>query len=293
MSFMTGSFPVTADGAAVGRVSISKNGLLLVFDCTCSHNSRDILRLAAVCRGKYVPLGVMAPEAGFLRLKKSYTKNALQSAGYEDTGLFHLIRPDDVCPEPGTAEPALPVMPAESIDMPAVLTAEEGALPEQTDQPVVYNDFPDPEAYDFDYCDDDSEPALDTQAAASELDTSGFGPESDAYSHAPEPEAHIPETAPADPQPAAEPAGTAQETADGWIPLPNPGILFEDESIQEACEGIKNALITERDGDILLAVPVLPTEPFPLMPVFCFGSSGQAGGRECLIFKVRNGNLIL
>lgn len=231
MSFRTGEFPVTADGAVVGRVTITQDGLLTVFSCICEYKTLDILRLAAVCRGKYVPLGVMIPEAGLLRTKKSFTKNALLNAGYEDSELFHLIRPEDVYREPA---------------------AEETAPPEQSGQPAVYNDFPDPETYDFDYGNDNPEPAADTQDISA-----------------------------------------APETADGWLPLPNPGILFEDECIQEACRDIKNALVKEDDGYLLLAVPVRAAEPFPLMPVFCFGTSGQAGGQDCIIFKIKNGYLML
>lgn len=272
MSYRTGDFPVRLDGAVVGRVTITQDGLLIVFSCTCDYRPRDILRLAAVCRGKYVPLGVMAPEAGLLRTKKSFTRNALLNAGYEDPESFHLIRPEDVYREPGADEPE---------------------LSEPADRPAAYNDFPDPETYDFDYSDGNSEPAANAQDTSSEPDETGYEQETDPYSHGPVPEARIPDTAPADPQISAEPTGTAPETVDGWLPLPNPGILFEDESIQEACQDIKNALITERDGYLLLAVPVLATEPFPLMPVFCFGSSGQAGGQDCIIFKIKNGNLML
>ncbi len=254
MSYGTGSFPVTADGAVAGRVTITQNGLMLVFDCTCAYSTRDILRLAAVCRGKYIPLGVMMPqsgrpEAGNLHTKKSFSKNALISAGYEDTELFHLIRPDDVYSEPEAAEPEPEVQAGGVLNS----EPEEPAcdLPSQDSGSIVYNDFPDPTDYGYN-CSNDTEPV-----------------------------------------PPEEPADTAYETVDGWTRMPDPGILFADLSIQESCRGVSNALITEGDGYLQLAVPVIPTEPFPLMPVFCFGSSGQAGGQDCIIFKIKNGNLIL
>ena len=267
MSYRTGDFPVTADGAVVGRVTIAQDGLLTVFSCICEYRTGDILRLAAVCRGKYVPLGVMMPEAGLLRTKKSFTKNALTNAGYEDTESFHLIRPGDVYLEP--------------------------APPEQDGRPGVYDDYPDPETYDFDYGGDNPEPAADTQDISSAPDGTGCGQEAAPSGREPAPEELAPDTEPAASQTPDEPAGSALETADGWLPLPNPGILFEDKCIQEACRDIKNALVRERDGYLLLAVPVLATEPFPLMPVFCFGTSGQAGGQDCIIFKIKNGYLML
>ncbi|NLA86101.1 MAG: hypothetical protein GX847_02220 [Clostridiales bacterium] len=254
MSYGTGSFPVTADGTVVGSVTITQNGLMLVFDCSCAYSTRDILRLAAVCRGKYIPLGVMMPqsgrpEEGNLHTKKSFTKNALLSAGYEDTELFYLIRPDDVYSEPEADEPE-PEIQVE--DAPDVEPEEPPCdLPAQDNAPIVYNDFPDPADYSYN------------------------------YSNA------------AEPAPPEEPEDTAYETADGWTRMPNPGILFSDMGIQESCQDVSNALISEGDGYLQLAVPVIPTEPFPLMPVFCFGSSGQAGGQDCIIFKIKNGNLIL
>ncbi len=255
MVYVTGNYPVTADGGTVGRVQIAQDGLKLVFDCACEYRSPDILRLAAVCNGAYVPLGVMVPDesgvpAGVLRMKKSFTKNTLLSVGYRDTSLFHLIKPSDVYTEPQEAEPPPAVAetaeaePAAAVDEeaavcdpePAVLQTEQADVPPpEVSEPVVYNDFPNPEEYDFDYSDD----------------------------------------------------------IGGWTPIPTPGVLFNDLNIQEACEGISNALVTEQDGVILLAVPLIPNEPFPMMPVFCFGSSGKVGRQECIIFRIRDGNLTL
>jgi hypothetical protein len=262
MSYRTGNFPVTADGTVAGRVTVARNGLLFVFDCTCDYKTNDILRLAAVCHGKYVPLGVTVPEAGILRLKKSFTKNALMSVGYDDAASFRLIRPGDLYPEQVSDETDLEAPIDETADS-VPESAVPAAQPEAAEQ-IVYNDFPDPEAYDYNYS-DDGEPEPEAQAGVPEPSDS----------------------------PVPESAGAPPETADGWMSLPNPGILFDDQSIGEACQGITNALITERDGFVLLAIPVLPTEPFPLMPVFCFGSSGQVGGQDCIIFKIKDGNMIL
>ena len=253
MSYMTGDFPVTADDSVVGRVNIAQIGLKLVFDCACDYSTHDILRLAAVCLDKYVPLGVMVPEAGILRTKKSFTKNALMSAGYQDPVSFHLIKPGDVYSAPEAKEPV---------------------PPEPIPEPIVYNDFPDPEDYVFDYDENgESTPALQSEE--------------------PVPDSPDTDTAAPLPEPAADTDNTVPETVDGWMSFATPGILFDDQTIQEACEGLTNTLITERDGHVLLAVPVLPTEPFPLMPVFCFGSSGQVGGQEYIIFKIKNGSLSL
>jgi hypothetical protein len=263
MLYAAGSYPVMANSRTAGQVKVTPDGLKLIFDCTCNIGSADVLRLAAVCGGAYVPLGVMIPSDGALRMKKSFTKNALAAMGYQDTTLFCLIKPGEVWSEPqaaelnpalfmdeshagpepqypeNTAEESQPLPapePADNRPEPDVIHIEQAAPPPQLPEPIVYNDFPDPKEYNFDYNDTD---------------------------------------------------------IDGWTAMPAPGLLFNSPSIQEACEGISNALVAEQDGLLFLAVPIIPNEPFPMMPVFCFGSSGKVGRQDCIIFKIRDGNLTL
>jgi hypothetical protein len=240
MSPVNGNFSVVADGKNVGSVHIEQNGLMTVFNCACSYKSNDVLRLAAVCGGHYVPLGVMAPDAGVLRLKKSYSKNALISVGYNDPTAYHLIRAGEVY----TGAPA---------------SAPENN--ETASEEVVYNDFPDPTDYYY-----EPEPEAEPVPRASEA---------------------VPQTA------QVNPSGKMPNAEGGWVHIANPCVLFSDLGAQESCEGVSNALTMERDGYVLLAVPVSPNEPFPMMPVFCFGSSGEVSGQDCVIFKIRNGNLTL
>lgn len=269
MSFNTGDFAVTADGKDVGRVRVEQNGLTLVFDSTCDYRSHEIVRLAAVCSGKYVPIGVMIPSGGGqetitsnnpLHLKKSFTKNALTAIGYNEADSFHLIKQGDVYEEKTEADTL------------------EVVLPESDVEPVVYNDFPDPIEYAYDFV-----PAAEPVPEAAEQ-----------VLQASDVELATPETDPACITPyIPEFPDTALSTADGWTAISNPGTLFNDPGIREYCGDISNARVTEQDGCVLLAIPISPTEPFPLMPVFCFGSSGSVNGEACIIFKVRNGNLTL
>jgi hypothetical protein len=131
-------------------------------------------------------------------------------------------------------------------------------------------------------------------------DDSAAAPEYPLISHRPEPEvpAAAPEPVPALPpitrnEPVNEDAQEEPEADGGWAPIPNPGIMFSDLNLTESCENVTGALLSSQDGCDLLAVPISPEEPFPLMAIFCFGSSGSIGGREYIIFKIKDGNLTL
>lgn len=275
MSYITGDFPVIADGSNVGKVHIIQNGPMLVFDCTCHYKSQDILRLAALCDGSYIPLGVLAPEAGLLHLKKSYTKNALALLGYDDSRYqedvsFYLIRSGEVY----SANTI--IASTAQIDS-ACETLSDLTTPGIESEQIVYNDFPEPTDYYFETkAEDDvdySEPINKTLEPVMQL----FDAEP-TITQAEQNTSYSAETPTA---------------SDGWKPIPNPGILFKDFGVQEACVDIPNAHIKEHEDCMLLAVPVTPTEPFPMMPVFCFGSSGKVDEQDCIVFKIRNGNLTL
>lgn len=315
MSYITGDFPVMAGGKTVGRLNIEQVGLMLVFNCTCEYKSRDVLRLAAVCGGKYVPLGVMIPDTeaqsgvhkGSLHLKKSLTKNTLTSIGYDEAVSFHLIKPGAVYaidaetePEPafhnGDADEDASTPDAQNNQPENVLSADDT-------EPIVYVDFPDPAEYEYDPADYGLEldsvgsanlpvPALEDHMPKSE----NAANDNQTTHKTPEPEPFRQVHKPASQVPAQEPVAVSAEkfdSADGWMSISNPCKLFDDSIIQESCTEISNALFMEQNGYVLLAVPVIPTEPFPMMPVFCFGNSGAIAGQECIIFKIKNGHLVL
>jgi hypothetical protein len=122
----------------------------------------------------------------------------------------------------------------------------------------------------------------------------------------PQPERQAPPSANTEqPKPQDSPeqaeAGTGAETvpaekpgaADGWFHTDQPETLFSDPDFADICRGVSNAL-TKQAGELtLLAVPVSPDEPFPMMPVFCLGDSGRIGGREYIVFRIKNGKLAL
>ena len=273
MPYSLGNFPVTARGGTVGSVTVSQSGLMTVFNCTCRCKSREILRLAAVCGGRYVTLGVPVPdnvaaaspdpaaapasEAGALCLKKSFSKKALGDLGYDSPLAFHLIRSEEVfAPPHDTGDGG-----SQETDMMPEASAEEQDWTENL--PVR------PEEFEAPRMGLNSLPEQMTPEAVEE-DLTAVCP--------------------------AMPAEDGLEEAadlDGWTQITTPGYIFSEPSVAEACDGITGALLAVREDHLLLAVPVSPEEPFPLMAVFCFGSSDLIGGREYIVFKVRDGNLIL
>ena len=109
-----------------------------------------------------------------------------------------------------------------------------------------------------------------------------------------EPPDEMPEETPE--EPAEEPPAKAEPPAptdDAWSPLEDPSALFNDPDIAAACQNAKGALVKEKDGVTLLAIPVIAGTPFPMMPVFCFGDYVMIDGREYVVFKIKNGNFVM
>ncbi len=295
MSYQTGEFPVLSGGQNVGSVSVSQNGLMTVFDSGCDYESPDVLRLAAVCDGRYVALGVMMPDkAGALRLKKSYSKNGLAEIGFSGPVSYHLVRQGDVfkenatSPKPAENRTSTPtaVRPvrrpsASSHDMkPESQPAEEQRAPSFT-LPAAHAQMQplhrtQPQMQPQSPVQTPAEKQL--QATEEKITPATPGSEQHASDKVKE------EEAPSD----LKPTGV-----DGWVPADDPRALFRDGEFAEICRDVKNALTKQSGDTVLLAVPVSPDEPFTMMPVFCFGDSGKIGGRDYIIFKIKNGKLSL
>lgn len=77
-----------------------------------------------------------------------------------------------------------------------------------------------------------------------------------------------------------------------WHDEYEPWKLFSDEALCSACITLRGALRKTVDDCDYLAVPVSPSEPFPMMPVFCFGTSELINGRQYVVFTAKNGELI-
>ncbi|MDR0904911.1 MAG: hypothetical protein LBN00_01840 [Oscillospiraceae bacterium] len=212
-------FNVTRNDLVYGVAAVTRNGLMTEIDFSGTAPDEKIYRLAAVCNGGYVTLGVAAPDDnGKLSFRKSYSKNALRDLGFADPDGFALVLPGESVSAP---EPAAPVF-----------------APAPT-------------------------PAPTTAAAA------------------PEPPAPLSE------------GGVAQrqgELSPLFAPLADASSLFAEPS--GYCDGELTGALARREGGITyLAVPLDAGEPFPLIPVFCFGEPERIDGRDFLVFKLNNGIL--
>ena len=287
MPYQTGDFPVTADGREVGRVSISQNGLMAVFESACDYKSTDVLRLIAICSAHNAVLGVMIPDPeGILRYKKSFSKNALAEMGFSDPAEFRLARRDEIqsvnapVAAPGDNHAAQPDNQKSMPDIQSAAGADDppaGTHRDSRQKPA------------------DIKPAK-TPAAGVRMPPFAVASPQPQKQESSSGNASAPETAAQDNDDSNEPSAppdNISDIPDGWSRTDNPGGLFGDPDFAQICHGVKNAL-TKTSGDlVLLAVPVLQDEPFPMMPVFCFGDSGRIGGGEYIIFKIKNGKLAL
>jgi hypothetical protein len=247
----------------VGRVAVTPDGLNTRFDCACERAGDEILRLAAVCAGRLVPLGVMLPDGGRLLLSKKYSKNALRELGFSEPSAFALIAPGESF--------ALPEPAAEPIRAP-----EPEPEPKRAARPEPAPPRPPAEARKLTI----------PVSFALELDLPE-PPGGLALAMPPERKALAPPT-PSASKPALP---DAPETPGAWRACPDPRALFRDGDL--ISEEIRGAL-RRADGEATrLAVPLSPEEPFPMMPVFCFGEPEEIEGRGYVVFKIKNGALTL
>lgn len=77
-----------------------------------------------------------------------------------------------------------------------------------------------------------------------------------------------------------------------WQPEYEPWRLFEDDDIRASCRKIKGAYSKSENGRDYLAVPISPYEPFPTMPIFCFGSLCKINGGDHIVFTLENGKFV-
>ncbi|MDR0862425.1 MAG: hypothetical protein LBN30_06605 [Oscillospiraceae bacterium] len=274
-------YDVTRRGLRAGSVSVTQVGLNTVFESDCGFTD-GVLKLAAVCGDRVVTLGVMAPECGRLRLVKKLSKNALREIGYAEPMAFMLIaagesltsaevaRAAESVAQPAAVEvservaaPAPPIAVARQIADVARLTIEPIVAGEQR---VIAN-TPLPAAV--------TPPPVGTERAIAEL------------AAAPEFSRGIPQSGVAAPS-----LPSVTEPTYSWRAEPNARTLFQ--TGDAVISGEPRGALSRMDEDATyLAVPMPNDEPFPMMPVFCFGSAESIDGREYVVFKIKNGILTL
>lgn len=75
-------YPIISSGERVGTLTVTRQGLLTVFDATAADGG-EVFRLSVYGVGGEGYLGVMCPENGMLRLVKKLSRNAM--AGFPGT----------------------------------------------------------------------------------------------------------------------------------------------------------------------------------------------------------------
>jgi hypothetical protein len=235
---MENKFTVTRAGKAFGEIDIAQNGLMT--DVSFSGGNPDgenIYRLAAVCGGKYISLGVPAPaENGLFGLKKSFSKNALRELGITELSAFELVLPGEL------GNPA-----EQNAPMSVVAAPPPAVIPE------AEKSAPAPEA------EQSPKPAPEPQTTNGAADGGGRKPE--------------------------------RRLTPEWTPEPEPERFFADGGRAGLTDALHGALAREDGGVIYLAAPISEEEPFPMTPVFCFGTPETIGGKDYLVFRLKNGTL--
>lgn len=75
---MEEKYPILSEGALVGELTVTREGLMTVFDANC-RMADGIVRLSVYGAGNEGYLGVMAPSEGRLRLRKVLSPNAMKA----------------------------------------------------------------------------------------------------------------------------------------------------------------------------------------------------------------------
>ncbi|MDR0446112.1 MAG: hypothetical protein LBH17_03645 [Oscillospiraceae bacterium] len=222
---MQSTFTVTRAGNTLGELSLAQNGAITELNYSgYAPDSENIYRLAAVCAGEYVSLGVPAPsdaDGGRFELKKKLSKNVVRELGFIEPSAFELILPGEIYSKapPAPASPP-PITPSPSKPTPPVPPTTKSSAQNKT-----------------------------------------------------------------------RPVQNAARLTEKWTPEPNPERLFSDGGAAAITDAVKGALSRRENGIVFLAAPVSEDAPFPMMPVFCFGTPETIDDARYLVFKLKNGAL--
>lgn len=82
---MEGSYPLYVAGVRKGTLTLREENLRTVFEADCADDGAGLYRaFAAGPGGSRLPLGVLSPEGGRLRVRRSFSKDELRQAGLTD-----------------------------------------------------------------------------------------------------------------------------------------------------------------------------------------------------------------
>jgi hypothetical protein len=91
---------------------------------------------------------------------------------------------------------------------------------------------------------------------------------------------------------AAETEECAAVSESPWRLTDDPGALFHDPELMETASVIRGGMVMEDEGSTLFAIPISSDAPFPLMPVFRYGWSAMVEGKCCIVFRIKDGELV-
>ena len=292
---MTGRYDVHYKKSKCGVAEVSMDGLRTLFVCDSDIVSDDVLRLFCFSGGKAILIGVMTPENGRLGLRRAFTKNTLTSIGLDKVEKCVLAKNADEASELYKTAPSFEQTPQKSVPREAKSGSPQAdARPEQFIMPkkVIYDDSNLPE------------PSLLRKAP---------------YTISPKPAPHDPPVKHVAATPEPEPFLQARQTPSSpmrespqvpdfpslnspppariksvpeWQQENAAHKLFKDEEMKSACSELRGALTRKQDGITMLAVPCRGDEPFPMMPIFCFGKSEIIAGEPYVVFGVKDGEII-
>ena len=86
-----GKFDIFLNGEAVGKVDVSRHGLLTCVMCTAEYESQKVLRLASDNGEGYSVIGVMMPSEKGYFLEKNLTKNDIYIKKLDNAEKYVLI----------------------------------------------------------------------------------------------------------------------------------------------------------------------------------------------------------
>lgn len=269
-----GKYTVNYGGDKVGSLKVTKEGLMTAFECNCTCAAARILRLAVLSGNGRSILGVMMPYGDKLGFKKRYSKNDLRQMDINSIDGAYLVTEDDLEIQndevasaflnlAGGKEPPRP-KPEPSRLMPEVprLRPESPRIVQEPIIPVAKLQF------NSELSAENEEPDIPTFSDAN-VDEMEDNTQKDISSE------------------------RQNENEPDWQEESEPHALFADEELSEFSRGVEGAMKRQlSDGNILLAVPFKAGEPFPIMPIFCFGESMSISGNSYLVFRLKDGNLI-
>ena len=324
---MVSSFEVLRGGLRFGSVEVMRRGLMTDFDYSGAAPDGGIYRLAAICGGTAVPLGVAVPHDGALRFRKSFSPNALRTLGYTEPESFTLIRSDETSPTATPCTTDTSPEPIEEKPAPLQLNAVEVGAKSTPETPLPSDSHS--LAVEVGVERESSSSAIPAEVIESIADAKSIiaaavaaqsampksltpplpaepphtAPTSTKQMIAEPPTASTPPTPSTEPalseppiaQPPTEPAISEQSTPNPVPPTQYAPVVDAVALFAQAdgyTEGALTGALARTEGDVTyLAVPLRAGEPFPLMPIFCFGEPEQIDGADYLVFKLKDGVL--